>query len=237
MTPQSGTRISCILPSFDVKPLLSLPCSHSNGNVPIWNAKNPLLERRPLPLLIRSFAGRRPETDPRQPLQHVHRHSCTGRSSCARAITLLLRRRPHPQCLSDPDTRDEAQSMHPVSCNSSVCMHPGQVTVLLIHTIRYRRSECELIAKGYFSQDVPSLRLMTNITSDIAGEPSVILLIKDDFCAWAHVVQGRASSCPPKKGTAVVKFTTLLMQGWIPEVSQRESKGDAQVSIHFVCDI
>ena len=112
--------------------------------------------------------------------------------------------------------------MHPVSCTRSVCMHPGRITASLTDAFRYRRSECELIAKGYFSQDVPSLRLTANITSNIAGEPSCILLIKDDFCAWAHVVQ-EIPSCPPKKGTAVITFSTLLMQGWIPEVSERES--------------
>ena len=114
--------------------------------------------------------------------------------------------------------------MHPVSCARIVHMRPGYVTASLMDVFRSRRAECELIAKGYFSQDVSSLRLTTNITSDIAGEPSCILLIRDDFCAWAHVVQGGAPSCPPKKGTAVVTFTTLLMQGWIPEVSGREKK-------------
>ena len=115
--------------------------------------------------------------------------------------------------------------MHPVSCTSNR-IRPGLVTVSLIHALRSRRLECELIAKGYFTQDVASLRFTANITSDIAGEPSCILLIKDDFCAWAHVVQGRMPSCPPKKGTAVVTFTTLLAQGWIPEVSERGTKGD-----------
>ena len=116
-------------------------------------------------------------------------------------------------------------------------MHPGHVTTSLIRALHSRRSQCELIAKGYFSQDVPSLHLKTNITTDIAGERSSILLIEDNFCARAHVVQGRMPSCPPKKGTAVVTFTTLLMQGWIPEVSEREGKGDAQASTHFVNDV
>ena len=127
--------------------------------------------------------------------------------------------------------------MHPVSCTRSDRMRPGHFNVSLIHALQSRWSQCELIAKGYFSQDIPSLRLTANITSDIAGEPSVILLLKDDFCDWVHVVQGRMPRCPPTKGTAVVSFTTLLMQGWIPEVSERRSTGDEQASAHFVGDI
>ena len=116
-------------------------------------------------------------------------------------------------------------------------MLPGHVTASLIHVLRSRRAQCELIAKGYFSQDVPSLHLKINITTNIAGERSCVLLLEDNFCTWAHVVQGRMPSCPPKKGTAVITFNTVLMQGWIPEVSERESKGDPQAGTHIVSDV
>ena len=81
-----------------------------------------------------------------------------------------------------------------------------------------RRSECVLIAGGFFKQDIPSIRLSFNISTDTAGGSEPVLIVEDEFCDWVDVDQGGTRSCPPKKGPAVLSFKLLLMQGWIPEV-------------------
>lgn len=85
---------------------------------------------------------------------------------------------------------------------------------------RYGRSQCTILAKGFFKQDSPSIRLYFNITSEDAGEMKPVFVVEDDFCDWVDVRQGGAKSCPPKRGTAVIRFETLLVQGWIPEVRE-----------------
>lgn len=44
-----------------------------------------------------------------------------------------------------------------------------------------RRSECVTLAKGNFKQDIPSLRLDSNTTSDIAGDPAPVFVVEDNF--------------------------------------------------------
>lgn len=52
----------------------------------------------------------------------------------------------------------------------------------------------------------------------MAGDPKPVFAVEDDFCNWIEVFQGAVQSCPPKEGSAVMTFKTLLVQGWIPEV-------------------
>lgn len=107
--------------------------------------------------------------------------------------------------------------MHVVSHTSVSCLlwnpFPG-VTDFNFN----RRSECVLIARGSFKQNIPSIRLYFNISTDIAGGSEPVFVVEDDFCDWVDVDQGGIRSCPPKKGLAVLSFKVLLMQGWIPEV-------------------
>ncbi|KAF6239884.1 hypothetical protein HO173_002431 [Letharia columbiana] len=42
------------------------------------------------------------------------------------------------------------------------------------------QSACYL-AKGNFKQDIPSLRLDFNTTSDIAGDPAPVFVVEDNF--------------------------------------------------------
>lgn len=107
--------------------------------------------------------------------------------------------------------------MHVVSHTNVSCLlwSPSQVS-LTFHA--NRRSECVVIARGSFKQDVPSIRLYFNISTDIAGGSEPVFVVEDDFCDWVDVDQGGTRSCPPKKGPAVLSFKVLLMQGWIPEV-------------------
>lgn len=83
-----------------------------------------------------------------------------------------------------------------------------------------RESYCTLTAFGTFTKDIPSAHLSFNVTTHFDDGREGLVPGEDNLCNWAEVMQNDTKHCPPLKGDARLRWETILLGGWIPEVSR-----------------